>query len=101
MYTFIFVLVAIVLCDFAITKIISKVECLTADHVYYSEYIPPSNEEELTQFLSGKNDTVMLQRLTMTKDLRSFGRTYTSSFYNRMTGETPVKTTIDDDEFGE
>lgn len=70
-----------------------------SDHVYYGSYIPPSNEEELTEFLSGKNDTVMLHRLTMTKDHRSFGRTYTSSFYNKMTGETPANAVADD--FGE
>ena len=55
--------------------------------LFYAEYIPPANMTELEEFLAGKNDIVMLNRLTLTKDSRAFGRTYTASFYNSLTGE--------------
>jgi len=64
-----------------------SVSCSDPDKLYYGEYLPPATIAELEEFLAGKNDVVMMNRLTLTKDSRAFGRTYTASFFNKLTGE--------------
>lgn len=49
--------------------------------------MPPGTIEELQDYLASKNDSVGLQRLTLDGS-RKFGRTYTASFYNKLSGET-------------
>lgn len=87
LYLMSFFVIGIACCDFGLTKIINI--------IWYRDYLPPTSEEELNEYLAGKTDIVIANRPTFSVDSRKFGRTYTASFYNRLTKMTDDDAEVD------